>query len=231
MKGTYVSVVRHDSNDGPGRAGRVLQKYQMPYVVSDFRAGSSRAPNLDQSSGLIVLGGDASVNRPSPFLQAEFGLVEQALGRGLPVLGICLGAQILATVLGARVSRMKQPEIGWHKVREIAGAAGDLLFDGWGEQTVFHWHNEAFPLPSGAVALACSDVCPVQAFRYGDRAWGVQFHPEAEPRDIERWVTEDAASGPARELWAPIDPYQEEAALEELAERFFGPWVELCEQS
>ena len=133
----------------------------------------------------------------------------------------------MASVVGAKVERMPAVEVGWHAVGRLDGAKGDLLFGDWGEQTVFHWHNECFALPAGAVALASSDACALQAFRYGDRAWGLQFHLEVEPRDIERWLREDAACGAQRECVEEVDAWLRDKEQGELAGKVFGRWAEL----
>ena len=113
------------------------------------------------------------------------------MDRRLPLLGICLGAQLLAKALGASVYRNPVKEIGFRNVELTAAAGGDRLFGGRGPaETVFLWHADTFDLPRGAVRLARGEQCPEQAFRYGESAYGVQFHVEMTPELLEAWLRE-----------------------------------------
>ncbi len=120
-----------------------------------------------------------------PFLRQEIALIEDALIRQRPILGVCLGSQLLATALGATVSRGLHPEIGWHPVTLGQRAAEDPLWRGVPESfTAFHWHGDVFPLPRGAVRLAWSATTECQAFRHGHSAYGLLFHLEVTERII-----------------------------------------------
>jgi GMP synthase (glutamine-hydrolysing) len=148
-------------------------------------------PNVDQYRGLIVLGGPMNVEDQDrrPHLKTELNAIERALEQGKPVLGICLGAQLLAHVLGAPVQRHRQPEIGWYDVKMSAAGRSDPVLGAAGEQLpVFQWHSYSFDLPRDATHLARTDTCEQQAFRYGDTAYGFQFHLEADAQVIERWL-------------------------------------------
>lgn len=142
------------------------------------------ALSVDQFDGLILLGGPMSVNDESryPWLADEKELVRRAIHAGKRVLGICLGAQLIANALGSRVYRNAHREIGWHPVERTPEAAenplGALLP---GRFEAFHWHGETFDLPDGAVHLARSQACSNQAFAIGDRVLGIQFHLETTP--------------------------------------------------
>lgn len=133
---------------------------------------------------LIVMGGPMSVNDESvhAWLPAEKGLIAGAIQEGKTVLGICLGAQLIASALGARVIPNPDKEIGWFPVRRWPGADSEIarLFDDGTE--VFHWHGETFDLPAGAVGFLQSDACRNQAFSIGSRVVGLQFHIETTPR-------------------------------------------------
>jgi GMP synthase-like glutamine amidotransferase len=145
---------------------------------------------------LIVLGGAMSANdgEKFPFLIAELDWLRKAVRRNLPTLGICLGAQILAKALGAEVYRNAQPEIGWFEIELLPDAGNDRLFCGRAaKETVFHWHNDTFDLPAGAVQLAQSAACRQQAFRFGKNAYALQFHVEMVPDLMELWLREHAA--------------------------------------
>lgn len=150
-----------------------------------------------EAAGLVVLGGSMSANDGDrfPFLLAELDWIRAAVRQDMPVLGICLGAQLLAKVLGAAVYRNAQPEIGWSQVELLPAAAEDRLFQGRSlRETVFHWHGDTFDLPAGAVHLAQSPACRQQAFRYGATAYGLQFHVEMVPDLMELWLREFVAA-------------------------------------
>jgi GMP synthase-like glutamine amidotransferase len=142
-------------------------------------------PSPDAFDALVLMGGPMSVHDEAqyPWLIAEKKLVEQSIKSTKPVLGVCLGAQLLADVLGAKVYRNKHKEIGWfalRHVREESVAAGfPRTF------TAFHWHGETFDLPAGAVHLAESDGCVNQAFEFGNRALALQFHLEVTRQSVE----------------------------------------------
>lgn len=138
-------------------------------------------PALDGIDLVIAMGGPMSVNDEAelPWLVAEKAFVRAAVARGVPVLGICLGAQLIASALGARVYPNGAKEIGWFPVEAVADAADGFRFPA--SSLVFHWHGETFDLPPGAVRLARSAACANQAFQLGRRSIGLQFHLETTP--------------------------------------------------
>jgi GMP synthase-like glutamine amidotransferase len=142
-------------------------------------------PALDGIDLIIAMGGPMSVNDEAelPWLAAEKAFVREAVGRGLPVLGICLGAQLIASALGARVYRNAEKEIGWFPIEATAGVADGFRFPA--SSLVFHWHGETFDLPPGAIRLARSAACANQAFQLGPSAIGLQFHLETTPGSAE----------------------------------------------
>jgi GMP synthase (glutamine-hydrolysing) len=145
---------------------------------------------VEHYDALAVFGGGMNVHDDErlPWIRGEIELLRDALAAGMPVIGICLGAQLLATAAGAEVRRASAPEIGWHAVeRTPAGAEDPLLGRLPGRFTAYQWHSYAFDLPARAVELARSAVCP-QAFRLGERAWAVQFHPEVTPDILRKWI-------------------------------------------
>jgi GMP synthase (glutamine-hydrolysing) len=140
-------------------------------------------------AAVVPLGGamHAWDDHAFPFLREEVRLLGEAVEEQIPVLGVCLGAQLLARALGARVGPGERHEIGWLGVTPTGDAAGDPLFaHARGTQTVYQWHLDGFELPGGAVHLASSERFPCQAFRFGS-AWGVQFHPEVDLATFELW--------------------------------------------
>lgn len=174
------------------------------------------------------MGGPMSVNDPLPYLQEEIALIRTALARSQPVLGICLGSQLLAKALGASVYRNSAKEIGWYDLSLAEAAGYDPVFSRMQPvETVFHWHSEVFDLPPGAIWLARSALCRNQAFRFGANAYGMQFHLEVTPAMIADWCLQDENCGDVRELDAPIDPNVNAPRLGVLAAEVFGAWCDL----
>ena len=159
--------------------------------VVEWAPSEAPKPALDDFDALIALGGRAQLTDQvaHPWLSTEKDVVRTALDRATPVLGVCLGAQVLATVAGGKVRRARTPEIGWHEIRRSPEAAADPVLGGLPERFLaFEWHHDDCRLPPSAVELARSAAC-VQAFRLRDApAWGVQFHPEATYHDLGTWL-------------------------------------------
>jgi GMP synthase-like glutamine amidotransferase len=143
---------------------------------------SARFPDLNKIDLLVVMGGPMSVNDEDefPWLVAEKQFIAQAIDSGKPVLGICLGAQLIAGAAGAGVYRNTVKEIGWFPIRGIP-SSDKSIFSFGSSVTVFHWHGETFDLPPGATRLAKSDGCANQAFQIGNSVIGLQFHLETTP--------------------------------------------------
>lgn len=184
-------VLKHVAHEPLGTLDPLLRRsgFRIRYV--NFGRHPEARASLDGYHGLVVLGGPMNVDDVAghPHLAHERELVARALDRNLPVLGICLGAQMIARVLGAEVRRSRTKEIGWHAVAPTGAARADPLFEHFGEiEPLFQWHEDAFELPSGAVHLARSDGCENQAFRFGERVYGFQFHLEVDEPMVERWL-------------------------------------------
>jgi GMP synthase (glutamine-hydrolysing) len=157
----------------------------------NFHRHPDAQPNVDRYHGLVVLGGPQNVmdQHHHPHLKTELLAIEAALRAGKPVLGICLGAQLLAHVLGASVRRHERHEIGWYDLATTDAGRSDVVLSPLGnEAPVFQWHGCTYDLPAGAVQLARTDTCEQQAFRFGATAYGFQFHLEADAAIIERWL-------------------------------------------
>jgi GMP synthase (glutamine-hydrolysing) len=187
-----ILVVRNAERSGPGRFLSWWEEMGLRFVEVRGDAGEPVPAVADGYDGVVLLGGGLlpDDDRHAPWLPAERDLARSAVARGVPLLGVCLGAQVLAaagggTVLGAH----GRPERGSCAVTLRPEAAGDALFAGLpGEFRVIQNHRDQITaLPPGAVRLAESGACPIQAFRVGERAWGVQFHPEAGADRLDRW--------------------------------------------
>jgi GMP synthase (glutamine-hydrolysing) len=223
-----VLTFRHVPFEGLGLIGPVLESRGITSDFADLCQAGATLPDTSRYDGLIFLGGPMSANDHLPYLSAEMGAIERAVAAGKPVLGVCLGAQLIAKTLRARVYRNAEREIGWFDIHLANGAACDPLFAGLRQsETVFHWHGETFDLPAGAELLARSDRTERQAFRYGSKCYGLQFHLEVTPGMIVDWCVQDENCGDVRELSASPDPQYNRKRLSEVARLVFGQWCEL----
>lgn len=196
-----IFVFQHVDCEGPGIFGAVAGPSLRLFDPSRSLPSESE---LGQAAGLIVLGGPMGVYEADryPWILEEVGRVQTAVKVGIPVLGICLGSQILASALGASVRPQARKEIGWDAIELSAAAASDPLLGGLPPRLpAFHWHGDTFDLPEGAAHLAASRLCQNQAFRHGGNAWGLQFHLEIDREDPARWAK--AYRDEVRETAAP----------------------------
>jgi GMP synthase-like glutamine amidotransferase len=183
-------------NDPEVPPGNLTGNLNIPYrLLHPYRY--DKLPELADVSALIVLGGAMGANDDAlhPFLVGLKKLIREVVDRGIPYLGICLGGQLLATVMGARVVSNRWEELGTLPVTLTAAGATDRLFAGIApEFTTFQWHHDSFDLPAESVLLASSAACSHQAFRIGSCAWGLQFHPEVTGQIIRDWSAWDPAT-------------------------------------
>jgi len=186
-----VLCVRNDPDDTLGITAAVLGEAGVPLVRLDAFEAEVRWPDLEEIGGLIVFGGEMNVDETErhPYLLTQRELMRLAVDAGLPVLGICLGAQMMARAFDARVYRAPVRELGFKPVRVTDMGQGDVLLRAFqtGDR-VFQWHEDTFDLPAGAELLVAGDDVPIQAFRIGTRAWGVQFHLEVDAGGVEAWL-------------------------------------------
>jgi len=223
-----VLAFRHVPFEHLGLIADSLNAHGLDYEYIDLHQSPATVPSADRAAGLIFMGGPMSVNDGLDYLGREQRLIADAAARGTPVLGVCLGAQLIAAALGSRVYENAVKEIGWAPVHFTEAAAHDPLFGGlFAPELLFHWHGETFDLPPGAVHLAYTRDCRHQAFRVGSNVYGLQFHLEVTPEMIAGWCEEDANEGDMRELTAPIDPHANAARLRELSDLVFGRWCRL----
>jgi GMP synthase (glutamine-hydrolysing) len=229
-----VYVLTHTKEETAGTIAPALRAKKL--VPRAFRgyAGDAIPSDMGRARGLVVMGGPMGVRDAArhPFLSAEMRLIERALRAELPVLGVCLGSQLLATVLGAHVSRATAPEIGWLPVELAPSAGRDRIFAGvTSPMTPCHWHGDVFTLPPGAVSLARSARTRCQAFRYARAAYGILFHMELTRAAVARMSKAFAADLEAekldaRDMLAGADKFL--PRLEPVARGIFGRWAEEC---
>jgi GMP synthase (glutamine-hydrolysing) len=228
-------IIQHVAVEGPGLIGQLLSERDIPTLHVGPDADMPSSDRLDRASGVIVLGGPMGVYEADrhPRLRGEIALLEHALAASKPVLGICLGAQLLAATLGARVYPGPRKELGWFDVTLTSAAGEDPLFrEAPARFEALHWHGDVFDLPAGARHLASSELTAHQAFSAGDCAWGLLFHLEAGVDQVTAMAAafpeEIAAAGTSAEaLLAGARAFAGSAG--DLGRRVFGAWLSLVE--
>jgi len=223
-----VLAFRHVPFEGVGHIAPLLEDRGIGLDYADLYRDGAPDPDIAAYAGLIFMGGPMSANDLLPYLDRERALIGRAVDRGQPLLGVCLGSQLIARVLGANVHCNAEKEIGWFDIHFTEAAADDALFRGIrGPETVFHWHSDTWELPPGTERLAWSQACRNQAFRAGRNIYGMQFHLEVTPAMIADWQVQDENCGDVCELPAPLDSNAHSARQEELSKVVFGRWCAL----
>ncbi len=186
-----VLIVLHQERSSPGRVGQMLIEKGFPLDIRRPVLGDRLPSTLESHAGAVVFGGPMSANDPDPFVRTETDWLAVPLKENKPYLGICLGAQMLVRHLGGKVEAEPEGrvEIGWYPIHPTEH--GRLLMRCW-PKMVYHFHREGFDLPQGCQLLAEGDVYRNQAIRYGDNAWGLQFHAELTRAMMQRWVVHGA---------------------------------------
>ncbi|MGC8553187.1 MAG: type 1 glutamine amidotransferase [Phycisphaerae bacterium] len=177
----HVIVVQHVPPEGIGSIAHSLKAADIKAQTCEIFAGHAVPQAINGAAGVIIMGGPMGVYEQDrhPFLTHELNLLRSALDANKPILGICLGSQLLAAALGSRVYPGRQKEIGWHEVKRSDAAKADKLFsDAPDAFQAFHWHGDVFDVPQGAVPLLSSELTPCQAFRFGAAAYGLLCHLE-----------------------------------------------------
>lgn len=196
-----ILVLRHETWEHLGYFGPVLRRVGMSFKYWDL---GETLGTFNGVRGLIVLGGPMSAN--DPVMGPELEAIRKGIETGIPMLGICLGSQLIAKALGGRVYRNDRLEIGWEPVDLTEAGLNDPVLGSISSPSwVFHWHSETFDLPKGAEWLARSERTRHQAFRYGSKIYGLQFHPEVTPEMIEDWCSRPVNCGDVSSLEKPID--------------------------
>ncbi len=190
-KMSKILVFQHVAHEILGTLNPLLKGsgFRIRYV--NFGRENYKIPELDNYDGLIVLGGPMGVNEVDkyPYLIPELKAIERAIEKEMPIFGICLGAQLIAKALGARVKKNKMKEIGWYDVMPTKEGVDDNLISQLSKtEKIFQWHGDTFDIPRCGVHLARSPRCENQAFKYGEKIYGFQFHLEVDKIMIERWL-------------------------------------------
>jgi GMP synthase (glutamine-hydrolysing) len=185
-----VLIIKHIDIEGPGLIEYCLKQEKIPYQILNLTP-SVHLPNLEKITHIVLLGGPMSVYEEDrfPFLREEDLFIKEAIQRGKAMLGICLGAQLIAKALGAKVSKAPAKEIGWYDVSLTEIGSQDPLFSNLPKTfSVFQWHEDTFEIPKGGKLMATSSPVPHQAFRYGEKVYGLQFHLEVTDEMISEWM-------------------------------------------
>jgi GMP synthase (glutamine-hydrolysing) len=234
-----ILVFQHVPYEPLGTLDPLLKEagFRIRYV--NFGREPESRPSLDGYEALIILGGPMNSDQieSHPNLITEVEIIREAVDRQLSVLGICLGAQLLAKALGGSVSRNPTREIGWYDVELTDAGSGDSVLSEFAEvQQVFQWHEDGIHLPPGVAHLATSDASNVQAFRHGEHIYGFQFHLEVNQSLIERWLSVPANQATLQDEAGHVDPdtirrqsIDSVASLEALSRETFSRWIDRFE--
>ena len=228
-----VLILKNDSKDDPSYLGTWLRQRGVSYVLIDGQAGEALPRDIRAYSALALLGGPMSANDELSWLVEGMGLIRQAVELDVPVIGHCLGGQLMARALGARVTRSPQPEIGWQPVTILDAPQAMAWFGPARQAHVMQWHYDAFELPAGAVSLATSPACPYQAFAIGPHL-GLQFHLEIDEAKALAWSQEQSRQWAQAQARYPsvqdaqslrASTLEHLPAHQALADRVYGHWL------
>ena len=185
-----VLIIKHIEIEGPGLIEYCLKQGNIPYQVLNLSMGA-HFPKLDDLTHIVILGGPMNVYEEDryPFLREEDLFIKESIQRGKSILGICLGAQLIAKALGAKVYKASVKEIGWYDVSLTKEGSKDPFFSYLPKTfPVFQWHEDTFEIPKAGKFIATSTSVPHQAFRYGEKVYGLQFHLEVMEEMIHDWM-------------------------------------------
>lgn len=230
---TDILILTHVDFCTPGHLATVLQARGLGFTVLRADLGELDGYDLERPRAVAVMGGPMSVNDPLPWIDTEIAALRHFIQRDIPVIGHCLGGQLIARALGAAVHRMPYTEVGWQPL-ERREADSPWLAHLPGEFPVFQWHSDTFDLPPGAAWLLSSPWCPNQAFAWGDKVLALQGHPEMTEELVRGWLhdwahlldeTQASQQSPQQML---ADLPGKVAALNQVAEGFYRHWLQLA---
>ncbi len=189
-----ILIVKHVEHEGPGLIGDALRSDEWEFETIELERGEALPEDLRRIAAVILLGGPMNVYEVErfPFLNEEEKLIRKALVEEVPFLGICLGAQLLAKTCGVKIYKAPEKEIGWYRIKTTKGGKGDMIFRHLPDRmAVFQWHEDTFEIPDCGTLLATGEHCKNQAFKVGSNAYGLQFHVEATPDMVRRWMEDE----------------------------------------
>lgn len=224
-----IAIFRHSASEEPGYFATFLDARRIPWTLIRIDAGDFVPASPQTFGGLCFMGGPMSANDDLPWIAPVLSLIRTAVEQGVPVIGHCLGGQLMAKALGGTVSRNPVKEIGWGQVRITSPAAREWLGDAVGFES-FHWHGETFTIPNGATRILESDDCANQAFVLGPHL-GMQCHVEMTEEMIRAWCAqwqlEKARPRPSVQRPEEIFERMAErvAAMRIMADRLYARWI------
>jgi GMP synthase-like glutamine amidotransferase len=227
-----VAIFRHVGHEGPGYLGEFLDARKIPWRLIAIDRGDPVPASPDDYSGLVFMGGPMSVNDDLPWIPSSLDLIRMAVAAGIPVLGHCLGGQLIAKALGGAITRTPAKEIGWGTTRTTAAPEAGHWFGDTTEFPAFHWHGETFSIPAGAVRILESGYCPNQAFTLDKLHLALQCHIEMTEAMIREWCAVGAdeianANSPAVQNPDAILGHMAAnmPAMRAVADQLYGHWV------
>lgn len=227
-----VAIFRHFHSEGPGYFATFLDRHSVPWTLIRIDEDEAVPTGIDNFSGLAFMGGPMSVNDPLPWVGQSCALIRAAAAAGLPLLGHCLGGQLIARALGGVITRSPVKEIGWGPVRVLDNETARDWFGELAGFETFHWHGETFSIPPGATRLLESGYCPNQAIALGN-TFAMQCHVEMTEDMIRQWCRDGAVEIAAADSPAVQTPEAMQtgmapkvAALNAVADRLYGRWIE-----
>lgn len=230
-----ILILTHTDHCTPGHLAQVLRDQQFDYQVLRVDRDELAGVDLDRPKAVAIMGGAMSVNDPLPWLTTEVAAIQHFLQRDIPMIGHCLGGQLLAKALGAEVRAMAFQEVGWQRLQHTEQAANSpWLRHVPGEFELFQWHGDTFDLPPGAQHLLSNGWCQNQAFTWGDKVLALQSHPEMTAELVDLWLTEAGylldASQPSQQSIAFMRENlpQRISQLNHVAEGFYRHWLHLA---
>ncbi len=186
-----IAIIQHKADDAPAYFTEHLAQKNIPWKIFHMHLGELPPDDISYYSGLCVLGGTPSANDPLPYMPRLYALLRDAIAQDIPVIGHCLGGQMLAIALGGTVQASPQPEIGWMHILPEQNDEALRWFGTLQPFHLFHWHVESFSIPAGATLLATTPGCPNQAYSYGKHI-GMQFHCEVSRQKILDWLSAES---------------------------------------
>jgi len=227
-----VAILRHAPGEGPGYLATFLDRHFIPWQLFRIDDGAPVPADVLSFSGLALMGGPMSANDPLPWIGEELALIRDCRARDIPVIGHCLGGQMMAKAFGAPVAKNPVKEIGWGMVRVVESAVTDDWLGEFREFSAFHWHGETFGLPAGATHILSSTHCAHQAFAVGPHL-AMQCHVEMTESMIVSWCESGAAEiaacasssvQPVAQMQADMDRHL--AGLRTVADRVYAHWID-----
>lgn len=228
-----ITIVQHVANDGPSFFATWCAHNQLPCTLYALHQGDALPGDMRAHSGLCILGGPMSANDPLPYFEQLFALVREAVRTDKPVIGHCLGGQLISRALGGTVQASEHAEIGWSTLQATDAALAQEWFGSGPDYVLFQWHGESFSMPHGARQVLRGAHCQHQAYVLGDRHLGMQFHCEVDEAKVRDWIVEghqemaDSHSPGVQAAHAILDTLPKDiAASQALASHIYRRWAQ-----